>query len=84
MSFGSEWCNLIENLITLLHAPSQGNLNTFLTLHRRDTDARYVLLSLQRHLSNEEFQAIFHVSRLEFYRLPEWRRNDMKRRVKLF
>ncbi|GFY72981.1 actin-binding LIM protein 1 [Trichonephila inaurata madagascariensis] len=39
---------------------------------------------LERHLSNEEFQAIFHVSRLEFYRLPEWRRNDLKKRAKLF
>lgn len=39
---------------------------------------------LERHLSNEEFQAIFHMTRLEFYRLPEWRRNDLKKRAKLF
>ncbi|XP_077506386.1 actin-binding LIM protein 2-like [Amblyomma americanum] len=39
---------------------------------------------LERHLSNEEFQALFHMSRLEFYRLPEWKRNDLKRRAKLF
>ena len=39
---------------------------------------------LERHLSNEEFQYIFHCDRLDFYRLPEWRRNELKRRAKLF
>lgn len=39
---------------------------------------------LERHLSNEDFQAIFHMSRMDFYRLPEWKRNDMKKRAKLF
>ncbi|XP_013785692.1 actin-binding LIM protein 3-like, partial [Limulus polyphemus] len=39
---------------------------------------------LERHLSNEEFQHIFHMARLQFYRLPEWRRNELKRRVKLY
>lgn len=39
---------------------------------------------LERHLSNEEFQYIFHCDRLEFYRLPEWKRNELKRRAKLF
>ncbi|EEC12972.1 erythrocyte membrane protein band 4.9, putative [Ixodes scapularis] len=32
----------------------------------------------KRHLSNEEFKALFHMSRLEFYRLPEWKRNDLR------
>lgn len=39
---------------------------------------------LERHLSNEEFQYIFHCDRLDFYRLPEWKRNELKRRAKLF
>lgn len=39
---------------------------------------------LERHLSNEEFQYIFHCDRLDFYRLPAWKRNELKRRVKLF
>ncbi|XP_064465579.1 actin-binding LIM protein 3-like [Ornithodoros turicata] len=39
---------------------------------------------LERHLSNKEFQALFHMTRLDFYRLPEWKRNDLKRRAKLF
>ncbi|XP_035229700.1 actin-binding LIM protein 1-like [Stegodyphus dumicola] len=39
---------------------------------------------LERHLSNEEFQALFHMTRLQFYRLPEWRRNELKRRARLF
>ncbi|XP_028967060.1 actin-binding LIM protein 3 [Galendromus occidentalis] len=39
---------------------------------------------LERHLSNQEFDQIFHMDRLQFYRLPEWRRNDLKRRARLF
>ncbi|XP_015783551.1 actin-binding LIM protein 2 isoform X2 [Tetranychus urticae] len=39
---------------------------------------------LERHLSNDEFSTLFHMSRLEFYRLPEWKRNDLKKRVKLY
>ncbi|GAB6023187.1 hypothetical protein CHUAL_014211 [Chamberlinius hualienensis] len=39
---------------------------------------------LERHLSNEDFEAVFRMGRSEFYRLPEWRRNDMKKRAKLF
>lgn len=39
---------------------------------------------LERHLSGEEFQYIFHCDRLDFYRLPEWKRNELKRRAKLF
>ncbi|XP_022253548.1 actin-binding LIM protein 1-like [Limulus polyphemus] len=39
---------------------------------------------LERHLSNQEFQQIFHMSRMQFYRMSEWRRNDLKRRAKLF
>ncbi|ODN01148.1 Actin-binding LIM protein 1 [Orchesella cincta] len=40
--------------------------------------------NLERHLSDAEFDAIFHMSRVEFYRCPGWRRNDMKRRARLF
>lgn len=39
---------------------------------------------LERHLSNDEFIAIFHCTRLDFYRLPEWKRNELKRRALLF
>ncbi|RWS24297.1 actin-binding LIM protein 2-like protein [Leptotrombidium deliense] len=39
---------------------------------------------LERHLSNEEFSVLFHMTRLEFYRLPEWRRSELKRRARLF
>lgn len=39
---------------------------------------------LERHLSNEEFLYIFHCDRLDFYRMPEWKRNELKRRAKLF
>ncbi len=40
--------------------------------------------NLEKHLSNADFQMVFQMSRDEFYTLPLWRRNDYKRRVKLF
>lgn len=39
---------------------------------------------LERHLQNSEFEYILGVSRMDFYRLPEWRRNELKKRSKLF
>ena len=44
----------------------------------------YVAFPLQRHLSDVDFEAIFHMSRTDFYRLPQWRRNDLKKRAKLY
>ncbi|XP_021936702.1 actin-binding LIM protein 3 isoform X4 [Zootermopsis nevadensis] len=41
-------------------------------------------LNLERHLSDTEFEALFQCNRVEFYRLPQWRRNDIKRRARLF
>ncbi|XP_068625613.1 actin-binding LIM protein 2 isoform X2 [Battus philenor] len=41
-------------------------------------------LNLERHLSDAEFEAILQVTRAEFYRLPQWRRNELKRRARLF
>ena len=40
--------------------------------------------SLEKHLNAEDFQMVFQMTRDEFYSLPLWRRNDFKRRVKLF
>ncbi|CAG7720658.1 unnamed protein product [Allacma fusca] len=40
--------------------------------------------NLERHLSDAEFDAVFHMSRMDFYRLPGWRRNDIKRRARMF
>lgn len=39
---------------------------------------------LERHLQNTEFEQLFGMNRMDFYRLPEWRRNELKKRVKLF
>ncbi|CAF0795013.1 unnamed protein product [Rotaria sp. Silwood1] len=39
---------------------------------------------LERHLSNDEFHTLFQMTRSEFYSLPEWRRIDLKKRLKLF
>ncbi|CAF2880656.1 unnamed protein product [Rotaria sp. Silwood2] len=39
---------------------------------------------LERHLSDNEFHTLFQMTRSDFYRLPEWRRIDLKKRFKLF
>lgn len=41
-------------------------------------------LNLERHLSDAEFEAILQITRHDFYRLPQWRRNELKRRARLF
>ncbi|KAM3956509.1 actin binding LIM protein Uncoordinated 115a isoform 2-T2 [Aphomia sociella] len=41
-------------------------------------------LNLERHLSDAEFEAILQTTRPEFYRMPQWRRNELKRRARLF
>ncbi|VDM34807.1 unnamed protein product [Hydatigera taeniaeformis] len=40
--------------------------------------------SAKMYLSDSEFEKVFQLSRVAFYRLPEWKRNDLKRRVDLF
>ncbi|XP_015188529.1 PREDICTED: actin-binding LIM protein 2 isoform X3 [Polistes dominula] len=40
--------------------------------------------NLERHLSDAEFEAILQCTRAAFYRLPQWRRNEIKRRARLF
>lgn len=42
------------------------------------------VVHLQRHLSDVEFEAILQCTRSEFYRMPQWRRNEIKRRARLF
>lgn len=42
------------------------------------------LVFFQRHLSDNEFYTLFQMNRSDFYRLPEWRRVDLKKRFKLF
>jgi len=39
---------------------------------------------LERHLSDTEFEAIFQMSRSDFYRVPAWKRNELKKRFRLF
>ncbi|CAF0958373.1 unnamed protein product [Didymodactylos carnosus] len=39
---------------------------------------------LERHLSDIEFHTLFRMSRNDFYALPEWRRIEIKKRLKLF
>lgn len=40
--------------------------------------------NLEKHMSKADFEMIFQMSRDEFYSLPLWRRNDYKRRLRLF
>ncbi|GMR60509.1 hypothetical protein PMAYCL1PPCAC_30704, partial [Pristionchus mayeri] len=39
---------------------------------------------LERHLSRDEFEVLFGMSPIEFYKLPEWKRINLKRKHKLF
>ncbi|KRZ11998.1 Actin-binding LIM protein 1, partial [Trichinella zimbabwensis] len=39
---------------------------------------------LERHLSRDEFEGLFGMAPIEFYKLPEWKRINLKRRAKLF
>ena len=40
--------------------------------------------NLERHLNDVDFELVFELTREEFYRLPLWRRTDLKKRVRLF
>lgn len=40
--------------------------------------------NLEKHLADADFEMAFNMNRDEFYSLPLWRRNDLKRRVRLF
>jgi len=39
---------------------------------------------LERHLAREEFESLFGMTPIEFYKLPEWKRINLKRKLKLF
>lgn len=39
---------------------------------------------LERHLNREEFEELFEMAPIEFYKLPEWKRINLKRKFKLF
>uniref|UniRef100_A0AC35U819 Actin-binding LIM protein 1 n=1 Tax=Rhabditophanes sp. KR3021 TaxID=114890 RepID=A0AC35U819_9BILA len=41
-------------------------------------------MHLERHLVREDFEEIFKMTPIEFYKLPEWKRINLKRKVKLF
>ncbi|CAD6188664.1 unnamed protein product [Caenorhabditis auriculariae] len=39
---------------------------------------------LERHLNKEQFEKTFNMAPIEFYKLPEWKRINLKRKNKLF
>ncbi|VDN22475.1 unnamed protein product [Gongylonema pulchrum] len=39
---------------------------------------------LERHLNRDQFEETFSMSPIEFYKLPEWKRINLKRKAKLF
>jgi hypothetical protein len=39
---------------------------------------------LEENLSKDEFERLFQMAHSDFYHLPEWKRNDMKKRIELF
>lgn len=40
--------------------------------------------TIEQHLTQDEFETVFAMSQEEYYRLPEWKRNDMKTRIGLY
>ena len=40
--------------------------------------------NLEKHLSDADFDMVFRLSREDFYRLPYWKRCDLKRKYHLF
>lgn len=40
--------------------------------------------SFQRHLNQEDFEKLFGMTPIEFYKCSDWKRINMKRKVKLF
>ena len=40
--------------------------------------------NLEKHLNYGDFKTAFNMSKDTFYSLPPWKRNDLKRRAKLF
>ncbi len=40
--------------------------------------------NLEKHLSDTDFDMAFGLSKDDFYRQPMWKRNEMKKRVRLF
>ena len=40
--------------------------------------------NLEKHLADADFEMAFNMNKDEFYSLPLWRRNDLKRRIRLF
>ena len=41
-------------------------------------------INLEKHLSDADFDMVFRLSREDFYRLPYWKRCDLKRKYHLF
>lgn len=59
-------------------------LHPSIPLHPPSASHLSFSLSLQRHLAPEVFFEIFGMEIQEFDRLPLWKRNDMKKKAKLF
>lgn len=71
-------------IITNYRLPSDvDRCNLEVNMKLDDTIMNYIIF-LQRHLSDIEFENILQFTRAEFYRMPQWRRNEIKRRARLF
>ncbi|KAL1137647.1 hypothetical protein AAG570_009343, partial [Ranatra chinensis] len=80
---GSYLRRSLPNMCAVQHAGKVYPYHLLITTNYRlppDVDR----CNLERHLSEAEFETLFQCTRNEFYRLPQWRRNELKKRARLF
>jgi len=83
VSGGSYLRRSLPNMCALQHPGKVYPYHLLMTTNYRlppDVDR----CNLERHLSEAEFETLFQCSRSEFYRFPQWRRNELKKRARLF
>ena len=79
----SELNRSLPNMASPLQAPNIYPLHLLFTTNYRlpgDVDR----CNLEKHLSDAEFDMVFRMAREDFYKLPYWKRCDLKRRYHLF
>lgn len=66
-----------QEMIILFHSSKKECGHVILLMHMMFT----IIIFLQKYLSNDEFEQHLGTTREEFYKMPEFKRNDLKRKV---